>query len=429
MLSPMGQPRRIVFATLGSPGDLNPILCVAQCLRQQGHFPVVATDVVYRDRIEALGVGFAPMRPGLWEVAQDPEVFRRVNDPIFGGMYIVRSLVLPFLRESVEDLEKASAGADLLVSHPLTYAVPLVAELTGIPWAATALQPMMFLSAFDPPILGPFAWMERLRGFGPGVHRVLLGLVKASCRHWARPIDQLRREKGLAAARGHPLFEGQYKARLTLALFSRAFAAPQPDWPESTRVTGFPFLDEQGGDSEALEDFLSRGEPPVVFTLGTTAVNAAGGFYRAAAGAARQLGRRAILLVGDDPRNREGLPSSKDLLILPYVPFASLFGRACAIVHQGGVGTTAQSLRSGRPQVVVPYANDQPDNAARVARLGVGVVVARGKVSAGSLAGALRAVLQSEDLLLRAQALGRVVREESGASSAAQALLDACGRR
>ena len=405
---------------------MHPILCLAGRLRERGHSPVVATDLAFRERVEARGVAFAPLRPGLGDFSGDPEVFRRVNHPVFGAEYIVRTLVMPFLRQSVEDLERASEGADLLVSHPLTYSVPLVSEKRGIPWISTALQPMVLLSAYDPPVLAPLPWMERLRPLGPGFHRIFLAFAKASSRHWARPVDRLRRDLGLAPARGHPLFGGQYSPRLTLALFSRHLAAPQPDWPPGTVVTGFPFFDEPAPEAPLLERFLSSGEPPIVFTLGTTAVNDAGGFYRAASAAAERLGRRAVLLVGDDPRNREGLAESPDRLILPYVPFGHLFGRAAAIVHQGGVGTTAQALRSGRPQVVVPFANDQPDNAARVARLGVGLRLSRRAFSVETASRALASVLETPGLCARAQALGRLIREERGAEAAADAVETAC---
>src|SRR5262249_15866724 len=155
-----------------------------------------------------------------------------------------------------------------------------------------------------------------------------------------------------------------------LALFSRLLGDKQLDWPPQTVITGFPFYDQDGdaGMPAELAAFLDAGPPPIVFTLGSSAVQDAGLFYEPTIAPARQLGRRAVLLVGKDSSNRPAsLPEG--MLAVDYAPFSELFPQAAAIVHQGGVGTTAQAMRSGRPMLVMPYAHDQPDNAARIVRL------------------------------------------------------------
>ena len=138
---------------------------------------------------------------------------------------------------------------------------------------------------------------------------------------------------------------------LVLATFSSVMAAPQPDWPPQTVQTGFPFYEGESGNAgldPALSAFLDAGDPPLVFTLGSSAVMDAGGFYAESAEAARHLGRRALLLVGRDPRNRPAkLPAG--VVAFEYAPYSQVFPRAAAIIHQGGIGTTAQALRAGRP--------------------------------------------------------------------------------
>ena len=157
----------------------------------------------------------------------------------------------------------------------------------------------------------------------------------------------------------------------TLALFSPLLARPQPDWPPNTQVTGFVFYETSHELPPDIEAFLDAGDPPVVFTLGTSAVGAAGDFYDESARAAETLGCRAILLTGTDSRNLppRKLPSS--IMTAGYVPHGAVFPRAAATVHHGGIGTTAQALRAGRPMLVVPHAHDQFDNAFRVQKLGV----------------------------------------------------------
>ena len=91
-------------------------------------------------------------------------------------------------------------------------------------------------------------------------------------------------------------------------------------------------------------------------------------------------------------------------------------------MHQGGVGTTAQALRAGRPMIVVPFAYDQPDNAARVTRLGVARTLRRARCTAKNLAGALAAVLANPRAAFLAAELGARVRAERGAATACDAL-------
>jgi UDP:flavonoid glycosyltransferase YjiC (YdhE family) len=157
-------------------------------------------------------------------------------------------------------------------------------------------------------------------------------------------------------------------------------AKPQPDWAANTVITGFTFYDGSQDRTELtqeLKQFLDAGEPPIVFTLGSAAVLDPGNFYQESIQAAKQLNRRAVLLIGKNtpPKNL-----SEDILAVNYAPYSQIFPHACAIVHQGGIGTTAQALRAGRPTLVMPYSHDQPDNAARVNRLGTSRTIPRNSI-------------------------------------------------
>jgi len=412
--------KRIVLTTFGSLGDLHPYIALALGLQARGHEVVIATGQPYRAKIEALGIGFRAVRPDL---DPDPELIRRIMDQRLGTETIIHELMMPALRESYEDTLAAAAGADLLVGHTLTYTARLVAEKTGIPWASSLLQPIGFMSVYDPPVLPPAPYLEKLRFLGPLFHRLLFGLGKWSIRAWCAPWHRLRADLGLPPTRDNPLFEGQHAPALVLALFSPTFAAKQPDWPPQTALTGFLFYDQDGvpGLSPELADFLDAGPPPLVFTLGSSAVLDAGSFYEDSAAAARQLGRRAVLLVGKGTANRPAaLPEG--VIAVDYVPYSELFPRAAAIVHQGGIGTTAQALRAGRPMLVMPYAHDQPDNAARVVRLGGARSIARHRYTPARAAAELRQLLDEPTYSQRALTVGKQVQQEDGVKAACDAL-------
>ncbi len=417
----------VVLATFGSFGDLHPYLAVALALRARGHRATIATSALYREKVLATGLDFAALRPDLPAPGRDPEFIRRLMDPRRGTERIVREIFMPAVRPMFDDLLAACAGADVLVSHPLVYPAPVVvAKTPGLRWASSHLAPIGFLSAHDPPVLPPFAGSERLRALGPGFHRALFGLAKRVSRSWARPLAELRAEHGLPPV-ADLMFEGGHSPELVLALFSAHFAVAQPDWPPQTRATGFPFYDRYtagAGLPPELARFLDAGPPPVVFTLGTSAVQTAGDFFAESLAAAERLGRRAVLLVGPDPRNRPDRAPPAGTLLADYAPFSELFPRAAAVVHQGGIGTTAQALRAGVPALVVPFSHDQPDNAARVRRLGVGRVLPRKHYRAARVAEELTALFNGETYARPARELGERLRQENGAETAADAIVE-----
>ncbi len=416
--------RRIVFTTFGSLGDLHPYIAIALGLQARGHEAIIATSAYYRQKIEArTGIGFRAVRPDLADLQADPALVRRLMDRRAGSECVIREIFMPVLRESYEDTLAAADGADLLVSHALTFTTPLVADKKGILWASTVLQPLVFLSIHDPPVLPLAPFLARARFLGPWFHRLLFGLGRRRVRPWCEPWHRFRAEVGLPPTSVSPLFEGQHAPSLVLVLFSKIFAGKQKDWPRQALLTGFPFFDQDGeaGLHTDLARFLDEGPPPIVFTLGSSAVWDAGAFYEHSAAAARLLGRRAVLLVGKETANRPArLPDG--VVAFDYAPYSELFPRAAVIVHQGGIGTTAQAMRSGRPMLVMPYAHDQPDNAERLARLGIARTISREGYTPARAAAALRHLLDNPAYSQRALAVAAAIRREDGVRAACEAL-------
>lgn len=411
--------KRIVLATFGSLGDLNPFVALAKELQSRGHVPVLATSEFHRAWIERQGIEFFPVRPDLMDIEARPEFFRDLMDRKKGSEVVIRQIFMPSLRASYDDLFKAVEGADLLVSHAVAFAGPIVAEVTGIPWVSAVLSPISMLSKHDPSIPPQAPWLRHFRGLGPRFHSPILSLARRMLRKWTEPVQQVRKDLGLRPG-ADPLFEGGNSPTCMLVLFSKVLGEPQPDWPAQAIQTGFACFDDvqATGMSAELRQFLSAGPPPIVFTLGSSAVMDAGTFYETSRAVAQQLGRRAIFLIGVDPRNQPREPLPDSMLALEYAPYSELFPRASAIVHQGGVGTTAQALRSGRPMLVVPWGHDQVDNAYRVCRLGVARTLARDHYTVRRAATALRHLLDEPTHMTRASEVGRIVRAENGAATA-----------
>jgi UDP:flavonoid glycosyltransferase YjiC (YdhE family) len=174
---------------------------------------------------------------------------------------------------------------------------------------------------------------------------------------------------------------------------------------------------------EELSKFLDAGEPPITFTLGTSAVGSAGTFYEESVKAVRALKRRAVLLVGGDARNRPRDPLPAGVMAVELAPHDALFPRSAAVVHQGGIGTTGQALRAGRPTLVVPHAHDQPDNAFRSAKTGGARVCYPTQYKAERVASDLRTLLEDPSYLELARAAAKIVSAEDGAATSAAAIL------
>jgi rhamnosyltransferase subunit B len=416
---------RIVLSTFGTFGDVNPLIALALELKRRGHRPALAVPEMFRSKIEPLGLDFFSVRPN--QDQTDKRLVALIYDKKKGTEYGLREFLFPALRQSYDDLlaaVEADGGADLLMTGELAYAGPIVAEKTGIPWASYVLAPFSFFSAYDPPVLPPYPTLARAQIVVPKIGHAVTRFARYVTRRWPEPVYELRRELGLDPGED-PIFDAKHSEQLVLALFSRMLGEPQPDWPENTLITGFVFYDGDAGKSDLspeLEQFLAAGPPPVVFTLGSAAVLDAGDFYEQSAEAARRLNLRAVLLVGNDPENIPRAPVSPNICIAKYAPYSKLFPRASVIVHQGGVGTTAQALRAGRPMVVMPYSHDQPDNARRVRRLGVAKVVQRKNYTAERAARMITGLLTNSRYAERALEVQREMDKEHGLKTACDAL-------
>jgi rhamnosyltransferase subunit B len=394
---------RVTFASIGSLGDLHPLLALAEEARARGHEVAVAASSCYRALITSCGYPFYRLRPDL-----DHDKSRReyLSDPAKGPERFMTEELFPAARETYTDLLAATRGADALVVGELLYVAPLVAAKLRIPWANVILSPSSFLSVCDPCVLAPAPWLHGLRHLGRWPHRLIFALGRSVTSKWGKPLLALREELGFPPGPS-PVFEGKHSEDLVLACFPRFFAAPQRDWPTPVVQTGFPFFAQPGqpGISAQIEAFVAQGPPPVLFTLGSTAVHIARDFYESASAAAQELGRRAILLLGSNlpPAARDGL------LSLDYAPLDAVIPHVAAVVHHGGVGTCGETLRAGVPSLVIPFGYDQPDNGERLRKLGVARVLNRHRISKARLTAHLRAILENPAMTTRARTLARQI--------------------
>lgn len=422
--------KRVVISTFGSLGDVFPYIAVAKEMIDRGVHVSIATtrdhhDALARHGVQAIEVG-KHLKP---EFEANPELIRKVMDQSTGSQYVLQELVMKPLRENYEQLLAATEGVDLIVTHTLAYHALLVARTRKIPFVSTILSPLNFWSKYDPPAMDKILWLPRMhRIWGATISGVIMKQMAQHVYSWGDPYRDVQQALGMEVDRRNVFFEGQFSPIKNLGLFSPVFGPRQPDWPPNAVATGFPFLDQDNDIPEdvrdKVRDFLQAGEPPVVFTLGSSAVWDAGNFYRDSIEAVNQCRLRAVLLIGKDIQGNVPKELPENIIAVEYLPHALIFRHARAIVHQGGVGTTAQALRSGNPQLVVPYSHDQFDNAARVKRLGCGLWMQKKKYNANTSCASLRRLCSGE-FRHRSEEIGKMIDAENGAANAAEEIISA----
>lgn len=384
---------RFILTPIGSGGDVLPYVGIGRRLRERGHEVMLLAAEPFRSAAEGAGLAFF----SVWSREDYEEGIRHRDlwSPTRSLRYIL-GLIGRLMGGAYERLlELHLPGKTVLVGHTLALATRVLEETHRIPSATLHLAPSVFRSDFDQPALGPGTdisrwprWSKRI--FWWAVDRFLIdpSIVPA--------LNSFRAGLGLPPVRR--IFRSWiHSPRLTIGLFPEWFGPPQPDWPASVRLTGFPLFDDpgRGGLPPDLEAFLTAGEPPVVFTAGTGNVQAER-FFRTAAEASRLLDRRALLLTG----HREQVPASlpPGVLHAPYAPFSKLLPCSAAIVHHGGIGTSSAGLAAGIPQLIMPLAFDQPDNTHRLRRLNAGRWIMPSRFSPRRVARALEVLLGSREV-------------------------------
>ncbi len=398
--------RRIVLAAAGSLGDIHPMIALGRALGARGFQSDIAAAADHRDRILASGLGFHEVGPSLARLQADTgmDLAALTEAVAHSSGFLFRKLMLTYAESSARQMIAATAGATAVVGSIFAPGAAMAAETWGLPLAWVCVQPSTLFSAYDPPVAPGLPFIRPAKG-PPGlwVNQALRALGRRATRTWPARLDRVRANLGLAPVNRHPLFDALDGADLALGLYSSLLGPRPADAPTHFHVVGPATYDSETGGPPALpgpvRDFVERGSPPVVFTLGSAAVHIPGEFYDAGLRAARALGRRAILVVGPD---LDLSPfQGPDVLAIRYAPFSRLFAAAAAVVHAGGIGAGQLALAAGRPQLMVPHLGDQFDNAARIARLGCGRVLSRKRYGA-ALTPTLRRLLDDPVVAARA---------------------------
>jgi rhamnosyltransferase subunit B len=400
---------RFLLTPVGSGGDLHPYVGIGRVLASRGHEVIIFGAEPHRAVVEQAGLRFIPtITAEQYQAATlDPDLWHPKR-----GVETVLKMVAPSLEPALEQLrEHYLPGQTMLVGHPLGFPARLLEDATGLPAATIHLAPSSIRSSYLVPALPPGIDISRLplwlkRAFWSLVDRVGVDPLIVP------QLNQIRATQGLGPVR-RIFHQWINSPQLVIGLFPEWFGPRQPDWPAAFRHASFPLWDDPHGSHSdpEVKAFLGEGSAPVIVTPGTANRHATS-FFSAVTAALSRLGRRGLFLTGYPEQLPPSLPDT--ILVRRYLPFSEVLPGAAAFVHHGGIGTLAQGLASGIPQLVMPMSYDQPDNAMRAERLGVARWLVPGRFTAERVSAALSALIENPSIAKAAGKVKTLVAESNG---------------
>jgi rhamnosyltransferase subunit B len=376
---------KVLLCAIGTAGDVHPLLGLGLALQRRGHQPTIVTNPYFAEVAARLGLPFLPLgtRADFEGALRDPDVWH----PTRGFATIAARVIAPGVAPLYRLIAAHDPAETVLFASGLCFGARIAQEHLGFRLLTHYLAPTLLWSRRRPPVMNAALSSRWPRSIHWGVHRIG---VQIADRALAPAVNDLRRSLGLRPVRD-VVYTWANSPDGIVGLFPDWYAPPQSDWPRNTCLTTFPLYDPADADAGELTlDALGFREPPLVFTPGSGNFHARR-FFVAAIAASQALGRPALLLT----RHRDHLPAALPAGIVhrDYIPLGQIAPRAAALIDHGGIGSVAQGLAAGVPQLIMPMSHDQPDNADRLRQLGVGAGLPPARFTGPRVAAALDRLL------------------------------------
>ena len=395
---------KIVIATIGSRGDVQPYINLAQGLQDAGHSVILATNPTLCLLVEQHGVQAAPVGLAVDMGAEAERLLEKSFDNMWIGMIRVMQLGGRLVEEAYPDVLAICESADLVVTSDTGSGV-VEAEKLGKPWLSVTLQParLPLIPTSKPPLTSKiFAWT---------LGKLFIG-----------PTNRFRKKVGAPLVQD---ITSMLSSRSILLPVSRHVAPPDPRWMPQVRQVNYWFARPNSAWTPPPEllKFLSAGERPVAISLGVMGAAKARQTAQVVLDAVRQAGVRAIVQGWGEAFKQMSVPPS--VYSAGSMPHDWLFDQVSAVIHHGGFGTTAAGLRSGVPGIVIPHIIDQYYWGQRVYELGVGPkFFTRAQMNAPRLAESISQTQADTEMRRKAAELGSAIRNDPDGVTEAVKMID-----
>jgi len=412
--------KKMLLTTIGTLGDLNPLIALAKTLLESGIDVHIAACEAYRHNVERESIHFISVSPHYDPKSKD--LCDAILHPLKTLPYFYKHILnKENLESAITDFDKIICAYDVVVGNVFSYAAKISCLKNEIKWVSINLSPTCFFSKFDPPSLYPLTFLNGLSFGRSFIFSIIYNSIFKLVDYWGRDIHNVYKNLNLKTC-GNLLREAPFSRHLNLAMYSRALGTNQTDWPDKTIQTGFLFYSAQSDrDLSDLDNFIDRFESsPILFTFGSTALVSFEKHYPMILKVASEIGKkynRAVILTLD----RETITKFKNkvddhIYLCDYLPYTEYMHKMGLIIHQGGIGTVSPCLKAGIPQIILPGCTDQFDNAYRISRMGVGTSIALKRLSQARLEKAMCSILDKPQFKSAAQQAKNILNSEDSKS-------------
>jgi len=399
----------------GSHGDILPLIAIGRELQDRGHFVHFFCDPYFIPYAQKAGLANTPISDGFWkETLQSKNMYHPLKIH-----YLISHVCIVYGEQAIKKMEAYidDPRTTVTICNKLAYSGRLLSDLRGCPNVTVHYAPYSIRSSISPP-----RYLPQTIKLPPSVMKMYWWLLDVFFidRVYTKPLNNLRKKLGLKPVR-RMFNQWMYDSEIQLGMFPDWLARTQPDWPPHLQKTGFPLFDSGDGTlPEKVKAFLAAGEKPIAFTAGSFNTSS-DDFFDVSAKACQKIGKRAMLISPSQENIAQTLPAG--IAHFSYVPFGALMPHLAAFVHHGGIGTLAQAMAAGIPQLIRPMFGDQFDNAQRIIELGIAKEVLPKDYTPDNAAKALAELVDNPVYKQNALRYAALLAKENGPRNACDAIL------
>lgn len=398
----------IIFLCLGSRGDVQPYVAIGKTATELGHKVTICTGKTFEKFVRENGLEFKECSLDLMAILQTKEgkqVFEEgMKHPVKALQY-AKKVINPLYRKAMTEFYSACQTKDVIIYHPKAFGAVDIAEKLGI--LCISMPPI--------PIIYPIKSFPNLaittKNLGETLNKLTYMVAnKGAESNNINDINEFR-VKELHLKKRKP---GEYMIKRNGCIIpiiypiSKSLFLNIKEFEEPVYLSGFPVLEDGTPIDEETEEFLKNGKPPIIVTFSSMPLKNPTAFVEKIAASLTSSGDRGIIITGNSGVT---MSSNESILIKQFLPHDAVFKRAKGILHHGGVGTMAAALRSGIPQVIMPFNVDQPFWAKRLFDLGYSLKPLKESDTVDEFVNRFYAMNQ-EDVIRQSQKIALILNQE-----------------